>query len=273
MPEDQVKPKRVMSEEARKKLAESRRGKKWPEEVKAKMSTSHKGKKLSEEHKQNMANAHRGQKRSAETIERMIQAHKGKHADLRTPEKNAKRAATLRAKLTGVPRSEEVKAKIRAAKQVKPYIYSDEKRAKMSAAAKAKFARMTAEERRVMFAEFMRAGQAAAKEYISDTKPERVVEETLRLFGFSYEKQKRIGLCAVDFFIPETNTVIEVMGCYWHACKTCGYSSENHEKRREHDRKRRWFLQSQGYTVEYIWEHELQAYIDLLANTSIDRLA
>lgn len=64
----------MWSEESRKKISESRKGKKWPEEVKKKMSESHKryfqnggtawnqGMKMSVEHRQKLSEAHKGQK-------------------------------------------------------------------------------------------------------------------------------------------------------------------------------------------------------------------
>ncbi len=269
MLEQPQKPRKVMSEETRRKIAESRKGKKWDEETKEKMRAAKLGKKQTEEHRRKAAEAKIGHPVSAETRAKLsVTSKRNKNVEvMHTPEVDAKRAATLRKKLTGVSRSEEVKAKVSASKRAKPYVYTDEKKAKMSAAGKARFARFTVEERREMFANFVKAGREAAREQISDTKPERIVEEVLKFLGSPYEKQKRIGLCTVDFFIPETNTVLEVMGCYWHACKQCGYESENHEKRREQDRRRRAFLESQGYTVEYVWEHELKEYVDrMLSN-------
>lgn len=245
-------------------MAESRRGKKWDEAAKAKMRVAKLGKKQTEEHRRKAAAAKMGHPVSEETREKLRQRAKERDsvAAMHTPEANAKRDASIKAKLTGIPRSEEVKAKVSASKRANPYIYPEEVKRKMSAAAKARYEQMTPEERREMFANFIQAGQEAAKTFISDTGPERIVEEFLNFFGKTYEKQKRIGLCTVDFFLPDESTVVEVMGCYWHACEQCGYTGEKSEVRRQKDRKRKEFLESQGFKVQCIWEHELLDYID-----------
>ena len=48
------------------------------------------------------------------------------------------------------------------------------------------------------------------------TEYETKVEEWLKDRGLKYEKQRRIGRYFVDFFIPETETIYEADGAYWH---------------------------------------------------------
>ena len=72
------------SEEAKRKMSETRKGRKVSEETKCKMSEAHKGKKLSEEHRRKMSEAkkgntiNKGRKVSEETKCKMSEARKGK---------------------------------------------------------------------------------------------------------------------------------------------------------------------------------------------------
>lgn len=257
-----------MDEEQRKQISETLKGlKRGPmsEEHKRKISEAKKGKPKSPEHRAKLSAAITGKKmepRSEAYKEKMraISIERNAIAAMHAPEVKAKSAETRRAKLTGRPLSEEHKAKIRAAKQAKPYIYSAEKKAKMSEAAHQKFARMTPEERKGKFKNFIEAGKMASREVICDTKPELIVEQYLKSIGLEYEKQKRISYWVADFYLPDGNTVIEVMGCYWHQCEQCGYTGEVAEERRKKDAHRKAYFEACGYTVQYIWEHELQDY-------------
>jgi len=66
-----------ISEETRKKLSESHKGKKLPEEVKKKISESHKGKKFSEESRKKMSEVNKGRKHSEETKNKMSENRTG----------------------------------------------------------------------------------------------------------------------------------------------------------------------------------------------------
>jgi hypothetical protein len=68
--------------------------------------------------------------------------------------------------------------------------------------------------------------------------------------GIAYQRQKPIGRSRVDFYLPATNTVIEIQGCYWHGCLYCGFDSELHQKKRTQDAKRHDTLRKKGYHVE-----------------------
>jgi len=67
----------------------------------------------------------------------------------------------------------------------------------------------------------------------------------------------------VDGYCPETNTVIEFLGCYWHGCPTC-YKNRSERHYRLADRSfhevhketqsRLKKIQNLGYTVETLWE-------------------
>lgn len=62
-----------------------------------------------------------------------------------------------------------------------------------------------------------------------------------------------------DFFIPLRNTYIEVDGCYDHRCPACGFEKARTKRQREnaeHDRDKREFAEHHGLTVVHVWAHE-----------------
>ena len=67
-----------LSEEARRKISKSKKGKKRSEETRRKMSESLKGKKHSEETCKKMSESHKGKKRSEETRRKISESLKGK---------------------------------------------------------------------------------------------------------------------------------------------------------------------------------------------------
>ncbi len=64
------------SEESKRKISESNRGKRRSEETRRKMSKANKGKHLSEEHKRKISEAHKGNRHSEETKRKMSEARK-----------------------------------------------------------------------------------------------------------------------------------------------------------------------------------------------------
>jgi len=98
-----------------------------------------------------------------------------------------------------------------------------------------------------------------------DTGPERAYERLLKKQGLrmnkDYFKQCPVGRCHVDFYIKPWNTLVEVNGCYPHCCKKCGFNTESYgipaKQKRLQDFRRMLFLQSQGYEVKVVWQHDL----------------
>lgn len=70
-----IKKKRIFTEEHRRKLSESQKGKKLSEECKRKIGESQKGKVMSEESKRKISIANKGKKRTPEQVERMVKNH------------------------------------------------------------------------------------------------------------------------------------------------------------------------------------------------------
>ncbi len=54
-----------------------------------------------------------------------------------------------------------------------------------------------------------------------------------------YHRQVVIGPWHIDFYLPEYHLIIEIQGCYWHGCLQCGYDTEMHQKKRQHDINRK----------------------------------
>lgn len=98
----------------------------------------------------------------------------------------------------------------------------------------------------------------------TDTKPELKVKVFLDLHRINYTHPAIIESVSVDFFIPSKSAIIEVDGCYWHACKEhCpGGRSQDlvlGEKKRITDDLREVNLRAFGYTVIRIWEHDVNS--------------
>jgi len=96
-----------------------------------------------------------------------------------------------------------------------------------------------------------------------DTKPERIIQIALSLEQIQFQKHNPFKMKSgsyhqVDLFI-EPNLCIEIDGCYWHSCKRCGF---DYPPRIEKDRIINESLQSQGMKVIRIWEHEIKESMD-----------
>lgn len=192
----------------------------------------------------------KGIKHSPEHIEKVAQARRGKPSKQR-----------------GIPLSEEHRANISAAN--KGRTYSETTKAKMAAAkigkpgpwlGKHRYADITEEEKMEWLKPWIEAGRG--NQGTTDTSIERFAAQQLDAFQIVYEQQKRIGVYAVDFFIPADNLIIEVNGCFWHGCEECGFDKKIHRERRTRDVKRLAYLESKGYTVGIVWEHDLRPYME-----------
>lgn len=99
----------------------------------------------------------------------------------------------------------------------------------------------------------------------SGTKPENIFENLLISEGLTehidYEKQKRIGKFPVDFLLSERK-IVEIQGCYYHGCEQCNFNSDWQIKRRNFDLERKKYLESMGYQVQFVWEHQLYSLIE-----------
>jgi very-short-patch-repair endonuclease len=81
----------------------------------------------------------------------------------------------------------------------------------------------------------------------SDTSIELKIEAELKLRNINYQKQVWICRCLVDFYLPETRTIIECDGDYWH----------NLPGAQEKDARKNNLWGFNGFAVYRFWEHEI----------------
>jgi DNA mismatch endonuclease (patch repair protein) len=94
-----------------------------------------------------------------------------------------------------------------------------------------------------------------------DTSIEKFVEECLIEAGLNFKKQKAIRFINVDMFLPDHNIVIQVHGCYWHACSKCypaGPKNNIQRKNIEKDKVANEIIEKAGYKLFEIWAHEIE---------------
>lgn len=209
-------------------------GRKLSPEHSKKISDGLKGRVFSAEHRRKLSEATKrqvhvyGRKQSKEFCELMSKIHKGKVISAEAKQKM--REAKLGKKL-----SAEHKAKIGAAGIGRTF--SDESKKKMS-------------ESRIAL---MASGKIKSK----DTAIERKVEAELQKRNINYQKQVPICRVAiVDFYLPETKTVIQADGDYWH----------NLPRVRDRDARQSMVLVANGYRVYRFWEHEINESVENCIN-------
>ena len=236
--------------ETKEKIRKAQLGRVVSDVTREKNHKAHLGKIVTLETREKIRKASLGRKHSLESLERMFghvvtqqtreklrKAHSGKVMSLEAREK-------MRKAHLGKTMSLESREKNRQAHLGK--IVSLEARTKMS---KARL-------------KYLETGDSTFK--YGDTKPEKLVEAHLKKLGVTYIPQKFIVGSPVDFYLPDSKTIIEVDGCYWHACEKCypkprgfcktyGDVINCHMKDALKDNK--WL--DRGYKVVRIWEHEV----------------
>jgi G:T-mismatch repair DNA endonuclease (very short patch repair protein) len=93
-----------------------------------------------------------------------------------------------------------------------------------------------------------------------ESKIENAFAELLDALGVRYERQyfahvPGAGRHPWDFAIPDRRILIEVDGCYWHGCKTCGF--EGVDGRAALDEKQTRAAEEVGWKVIRIAEHDI----------------
>lgn len=109
----------------------------------------------------------------------------------------------------------------------------------------------------------------------SETKPERILKEWLLSNNIEFVAQLTMHKRYVaDFYLPNTDSIIEVYGDYWHANpKIYG---EGEDKKRpfnemqlnsiERDIKRQKFLEDRGHNFYVLWEDDIYHRLEESAN-------
>ena len=151
------------------------------------------------------------------------------------------------------PHTDEHREKIRLAGIGR--IFSDETRKKIGDKHRGKI--MSEETRKKMS---ISATNSPNKIY-KNTSIEIKLQNLLKDNGIEFETNYPI-LGRPDIFI-KPNIAIFADGCYWHKCPECGFK-EGIRKENETDQRVTRELQSRGYVVIRLWEHEIKANISVL---------
>jgi very-short-patch-repair endonuclease len=255
---------RAKNSESHKGLSVWNKGIPMSDEQKRKLAATHLGKPpvnkgipMTEEQKAKISATKMGSKASDKTRNKMSSTQKARYANgYSMSEEARKRVGDTHRGMEHTPETKERLS--RAGKGRLPPItgkkHTPEARAKMSRATNAQWERWTEEQR----AAKVKVLQESARD-ITNSWIENAYAQRLDAQGVVYERQKHIGWYVVDFYIEAENKIVEVNGCYWHACEQCRYKLESAEQKREKDRKRYEYLRRKGYTVEIVWEHDLPA--------------
>jgi G:T-mismatch repair DNA endonuclease (very short patch repair protein) len=105
-----------------------------------------------------------------------------------------------------------------------------------------------------------------------DTKPERIVKQYLINNNISFIFQHPLyNSFVVDFYLPEHDVIIEVLGDYWHGNPRIYNNinkplSDKQQKARIKDEKRCNFLTNKGHGVYFVWECDI--YKDIKSSLS-----
>jgi DNA mismatch endonuclease (patch repair protein) len=104
------------------------------------------------------------------------------------------------------------------------------------------------------------------KRKYSDTGIEKKTAAALNKLGIEYRKQEWIGRIApVDFYVPDSDLIIEADGCYWHGCPT--HFPNRNKRKQAVDKIRNNVYTQLGFKVLRIWEHDINAWtIDELSD-------
>src|SRR5579885_592261 len=285
------KPRGPHSEATKQKIREGNIGKKVSEDTKAKLSQMNKGKSptnkgvpMTEEQKRRLSEAKKGQKHSEETRRKLSLANKGRSAPNKgiphTEEHKRKISEGLRRNnpMRGKHHTQETKDKISQASKGKCYApFDEEHKKKISkahqgmkqseehrASVQAYWDAMTPEERAEK-TKYMLLAQPKSH----STSIEIAVWNELESREINFEKQKRIGRYLVDIYLPERNLVLECDGCWWHGCLECGYDYDLHKAFREKDKKRTMYIESKGYQVIHLWQHDILANVEEIVTNAL----
>lgn len=115
--------------------------------------------------------------------------------------------------------------------------------------------------RRALKVELLGSKSKASATQGEETKIETFVREVLEKQDLKFIEQKAIRYINVDFFVPDIGLVIQVHGCYWHACEVCypqGPKNITQKKNIEKDNQANEIIEGKGFHLLDIWEHEIK---------------
>lgn len=100
-----------------------------------------------------------------------------------------------------------------------------------------------------------------------DTRPEILLRQCVWTLGLRYRLQYRIGRTRPDMVFIGAKLAVFVDGCFWHGCPLHSTKPKNNRdfwkqklsRNVARDAEQTQWLESQGWRVLRIWEHEIDA--------------
>lgn len=95
------------------------------------------------------------------------------------------------------------------------------------------------------------------------TRPEKEFAELLDRYNIEYTFQKAVPWKRgwkkwYDFYIPESNTLVEIDGTYWHGQGLLTSQLNNQQwKTRVNDRFKNYLAKERGYKLKRVWSSEI----------------
>jgi G:T-mismatch repair DNA endonuclease (very short patch repair protein) len=214
-----------LSEEHKRKIGESNRGKVVSEETRSRISASRTGKKASPETKAKLSAQRKGKPKSEEWKALMRERMKGNSNGQGNKGKKRTEAekAAISAFHTGRKQSEETKRK-RAISMAKSPAFRY---------------------------------KPTSIELLAQAALNRLNVEFVEHKVFMSEEDGQVVRMCPDLYIPSKDLVIEINGCYVHNCPRCYGGEIVYPKTVEKDKRKLRLLTQMVKRVEIIWQHEM----------------
>lgn len=251
------------------KHGHGRRGKHNSAEHNLALKKANTGRILSDERRRQMAGYNTGRIFTPETRAKMSKTAKerGKGKWMKGRKLPFETVEKIREKLTGRPVSEKTRKKIGQSNSgtnngMYGNHYTDAEKMIMSIRAKemwknplikekSKMSRSTPEFKRYLRENALRIAEKFKRKGYHNTKPELKMVEILNKLNIQFIHPFPVWdiehCFPADFFIPKSNTILEVDGIYWH----------NLEHMKEKDKIRTDEMKRAGYNVLRFWENEI----------------
>jgi very-short-patch-repair endonuclease len=106
-----------------------------------------------------------------------------------------------------------------------------------------------------------------------DTKIEKIIENLLINNSIAYEKQYKMGRFVTDFFIPQSNLVIECQGDYWHANpEIFTLLNETQKANIKRDMNKKEYFDANSIQYLFFWESEIKNHINLVLSMITEKI-
>lgn len=130
---------------------------------------------------------------------------------------------------------------------------------KISKAHKEQWKNMSDEEKKVRLKLLKKITQKQL-DHSMMTRPEKMVRDFLVLKGIKHQRNYFMyDKFFVDFWLPESNAIIEVFGDYWHGNpEIFDNLSKQQERQKKKDNSRIKYLTKCGHSVMLMWEKDLK---------------